>query len=96
MNCDGEYDPVSVERDHETEIAVTSFVNGINGTDPDSPVARSVVEEIAGVADEVSAFVSAIETRASLPVCNSYARAVMQVLLAVEESSRTGSEIRLR
>ena len=53
------------------------------------------VPERSGIVEEVGAFVDAIQNDAPSPISNDHARIVMEALLAVEESSRTGREVRL-
>jgi predicted dehydrogenase len=45
---------------------------------------------------EVAAFAECVRTGAEPPVSNAHSRAVVEALLAVEESSRTGREVRIR
>jgi len=96
VDTGGEETPVSLKRDAEREQAVRAFVNSEAGQAADAPVAQSAVEQTAGIQAEVSAFVQAVRTGSDLPVSNRHATAVMEAILAVEESSRTGREVRLR
>ena len=45
---------------------------------------------------EIAAFVKAVQSGTELPVSNTHARSLVEVILAVEESLRTGREVQLR
>jgi predicted dehydrogenase len=96
LNTEGEFEPVALETDAARAHAITTFVNMLTGSPAETPIAQSVIEEISGVTSEVAAFVQAIENGTEPPVSNAHALAVMEVILAVEESSRMGREVRLR
>ena len=99
LNTEGDYEPVDLGDDGSRAAEVAAFLQATDpATAPSSgaEVPRSAVEEMAGVASEVAAFIGAIESGAEPPVSNAHALAVMEAMLAVEESSRTGREVRLR
>jgi len=96
LNTQGEDEPVPQERDAGKERAVAAFLNAESGKPADAPVAQSMIEQTAGIAAEVAAVVQAIETGSEPPVSNAHALAVVRTILAIEESSRTGREVRLQ
>ena len=96
LNTQDEYEPIELGTDLSREKDITAFVNERTGSPIDTPIAQSIIEEILGVTNEVAAFVKAIETGTEPPISNTHALAVIKSLLAIEESSRTGREVRLR
>ena len=78
------------------ERAVIEYINASLGRPAGAPVARSAIEQTAGIAAEVAAFSDAVATAAPLPVSGDHAIAVVETMLAVEESARSGREVRLR
>ncbi len=96
LNTEGEYEPTALEKDTSREKNITAFVNKRAGAPVNTPIAKSIIEEISGVTDEIAAFVKAIETRTEPPISNTHALSVIKSLLAIEGSSRTGREVRLR
>ena len=95
LNTQGEYEPVAIDRDLDRERAIAAFVNTEAGKPEDAPVAQSTIEQVAGILDEVRAFVGAIEAGTEPPVSNRHSAAVMEAVLAVEGSSRAGHEVKL-
>jgi predicted dehydrogenase len=53
------------------------------------------VERRDAMRDEIAAFAACVEHGTEPPISNRYARAIVEAMLAVEESSRTGREVRL-
>ena len=96
MNTQDEYEPIELGTDLSREKDITAFVNERTESPADTPIAQSIIEEILGVTNEVAAFVKAIETGTEPPISNIHALSVIKSLLAIEESSRTGREVRLR
>ena len=96
VNTQGEDKPVTQQRNAEQEQAVRAFLNAEAGRTADAPMAQSAIEQTSGIVDEVAAFAEAVALGYEPPVSNRHALAVMATILAVEESSRTGREVRLR
>lgn len=95
LNTQGEYEPVTIDRDLDRERAIAAFVNTEAGKPEDAPIAQSTIEQVAGIMDEVRAFVGAIEAGVEPPVGNRHSAAVMEAVFAVEGSSRAGHEVKL-
>lgn len=95
IDTDGEAVPLELDRDADREQAVRQFLNAENGKPADAPVPQSAVEQTTGIATEVAAFARAIAAGEELPVSNQQSIAVIKAMLAIEESSRTGREVRL-
>ena len=95
VNTQGDDEEVPVGRDTDAEQAIVRFLNEKAGASPGTPVAQSAIEQVKGITDEIAAFVRSIDTGAETPVSNAHSLAVMEAVLAVEESSRTGREVRL-
>ena len=96
LNTQDEYVDIELAKNPSREKDITAFVNAQTGAPADTPIAQSIIEEMSGVANEVAAFVKAIETGTEPPISNAHALAVIRSLLSIEESSRTGREVRLR
>lgn len=96
LNIQDEYESIDIETDSSREKDITKFVNTQTGSPANTPVAQSIIEEISGVTIEIAAFVKAIETGTEPPISNKHALAVIEVILAIEESSHTGREVLLR
>jgi len=95
LNLDGEYEAIDVARDQERDQAVAAFINAESGNPPGAPLAQSVIEQTGGIAAEVAAFAGSILRQEEPPVAVDHATGVMRTLLAIEESSASGREIRL-
>ena len=95
INTDGEDVAVEMDRDAARARSVAAFINREAGNPEDAPLAQSAIEQTSGILDEVAVCVSAINSGSALPVSNAHARKVIEVILAVEESAKTGREVRL-
>ena len=74
---------------------MAAFINREAGKPEDAPLAQSAIEQTSGILDEVAACVLAINSGSDLPISNPHARRVIEVILAVEQSAKTGREVRL-
>jgi len=95
INTDGEDVPVRPARDQDRVREVAAFLNREAGKPEDAPIAQSALEQTSGILDEVAAFVASVEADEDPPVSVQHARDVVEAILAVEESSRTGREVRM-